>query len=92
LQAAAHARVEPLRADLQDDPADQVRVDTPPRHDFLTGGALDLLQELLRVRIRELDGGRQLGVDHAFVLAGETLELARDLLELPGPVLVDQDQ
>jgi hypothetical protein len=31
-------------------------------------------------------------VDDAFVLAGEALELARDLLELPGPVLVDQDQ
>lgn len=26
------------------------------------------------------------------MLAGEALELARDLLELPGPVLVDQDE
>ena len=31
-------------------------------------------------------------MDDALVLAGEALELARDLLELPGPVLVDQDQ
>jgi hypothetical protein len=77
---------------LQDDPADQVRIDAPRRHDLLAGGPLDLLQEFLRVRVRELDGCRQLRVDDAFVLAGEALELARDLLELPGPVLVDQDQ
>src|SRR3954454_15780206 len=89
---SAHARVEPVRSDLQDDPADQARVDASGRLHAPAGCALDLLQQLSGVLIRELDRGGQLGVHDPFVLGSQPLELARDLLELPGPVLVDQHE
>src|SRR3954467_7638197 len=89
---SAHARVESVRSDLQDDPADQARVDASGRLHAPAGCALDLLQQLSGVRIRELDRGGQLGVHDPFVLGRQPLELARDLLELPGPVLVDQHE
>src|SRR5919204_6387392 len=92
LQTAAHARVEPVGAHLEHDSADQFGVDAAARLDTAPRRALELLQELVRLVVGELDRGRQLRVHHALVLGDQALELAGDLLELAGASLVDQDE
>src|SRR5919197_2789022 len=92
LQTAAHARVEPVGAHLEHDSADQFGVDAAARLDAAPRRTLDLLQELVRLVVGELDRGRQLGVHHAFVLGDQPLELAGDLLELARTALVHQDE
>ena len=63
LEPPAHACVQAVRADVHDDAADQVRVDAARRLDLAARGLLDLLDQLPRIGIGELDGGRQLEVD-----------------------------
>src|SRR5215210_6947863 len=92
LQAAAHARVEAVGADLQDDAADQIGVDAATRLDLAARGLLDLVEQLARVVVRKLDRGREVGVDDPFVLGDQPLELARDLLELGRAALLDEHE
>src|SRR5690242_9505553 len=47
-EAAAHAGVDAHRADLEDEPADQVGVDGARRLDVAAGGLLDLAHDRLR--------------------------------------------
>src|SRR5947199_7663102 len=75
LEAAAHARVEPVRPDLDDDAADQVRVDLPGRLDLAPCRLLDLAEELARLGIGELDRGRELGAQDSLALGDQALEL-----------------
>src|SRR5436190_818268 len=94
LEPAAHARVEPVRADLEDDSADQARVDGARRLDLAAGRLLDLRQQALRLVVRKLDRGRQLCVDDSFVLCDQALELARDVVEdaRAAPVRQQEDE
>src|SRR5215210_2149650 len=92
LQAAAHARVETVRADLQHDPADQVGVDGASRLDRAAGRARDLAEQLLGLVVTELDRGRQLRMDDAFVLGDQALELLADLRQPVGAALVDEHE
>src|SRR5689334_6281517 len=92
LQAAADARVETVGTNLQDDAADQVGVDRARRLDLAAGRLLDLVEQLARLLVRELDRRRQLGVDDALVLGDQALELARDLLERARAALVGEQE
>src|SRR5215210_7516868 len=92
LEAAAHARVDAQRARLQDDAADQARVDRPRRLDGAAGRALDLVEDLSRLVVRQLVRCRELDAEPALQLCDEALELAVDLAELPGAVLLDRHQ
>ena len=60
VEAAAHAPVDPHRAGLEDEAADQVGVDLARRLDLPSGGLLDLADDLGRLLVRELDRGGQL--------------------------------
>src|SRR3954447_21259282 len=53
LEAAADAGVDPHRADLEDEAADQVGVDRARRLDLTAGGLLDLGDDLLRLGVGE---------------------------------------
>src|SRR6266700_7617708 len=64
-EAAAHARVDAHRAGLQDETADEIRIDAAGRFDLAAGGLLDLLDDLLRFLLRELERRRQLDVEAA---------------------------
>src|SRR6266540_2249694 len=92
LQPPAHARVQPMGADLEDDAPDQLRIDLPARLHLAARGLLDLPEELPRLLVGELDRGRQLGPEDALVLCDEALELARDLLEMRGAALVREQE
>src|SRR3954452_1747188 len=91
-EAAADARVEAQRSCLQDDAADQVRVDRARGVDGTAGRALDLPDDLPRLVIGQLEGRRQLDGEAAFLRGHQALELAVDLAQLPGAVLLDGQQ
>src|SRR5438105_14620440 len=52
-QSSAHARVDPVRARLQHDAADELRVDLARRFHLAAGGLLDLLDDRLRLLARQ---------------------------------------
>src|SRR5207237_506832 len=62
-EATADARVDAERPGLEDDAADQVRIDPSRRVDLAPARALDLLEDPLLLRGVELDGGRQLDLE-----------------------------
>src|SRR4051794_19846869 len=88
LQSAADARVDAQRARLQDDPADQLRVDASRRLDLASGGLLDLLDDRRGLVVRELQRRRQLDRQAPFLLRHQALELARDVLDLADAALL----
>src|SRR6266540_2635153 len=90
-EAAADARVDAHRAGLENDAADQVRVDRARRVDGAPGGALDLLDDLPRLVVRQLVGRRELDREPALELRDEALERAVDLAQLAGAVLLDRE-
>ena len=59
-QAAAHAGVQPHRSGLQDDPADQIRLDAARRLHLAARLPLDLGEDALEVRVGELVRRRHL--------------------------------
>ena len=81
-----------MRADLEDDSSDQARIDGARRLDLAAGRLLDLLEQVACLLVGELDRGRQLCVDDAFVLCDQALELARDVVEDAGAALVRQQE
>src|SRR5688500_6802393 len=91
LDPAADARVDAERARLEDDPADQRRVDPARRLDRPPRGLLDLAGDRVSFLVGELVRGRQLDVEAPLRLRDEQVELAVDLLDLPGaPLLGDE--
>src|SRR5438105_137099 len=92
VEAAAHARVETQRAGLEDEAADQVRVDALRRLDLAAGSLLDLVDDAARLLVGEFDGGGQLDVENAFCLSDEPVELARDLLDLAGAIFLGKQE
>src|SRR5215207_1601488 len=81
LEAAADARVHAQRAGREDDAPDQLRVDGARRLNGAPRGFLDLSDDVPSIGIRELEGGRQLDVEHLLLRGVERAELARDLLD-----------
>src|SRR5919204_4862901 len=90
LEAAAHARVQAERPRLDDETADERRVDPALGDDAAAGGLLDLLDDALGLLLRELDGGRQLELEHALPAGEQARPLLVHLLELADPVLVHE--
>src|SRR6059058_697849 len=78
-EAAADAGVEPQRASLEDDAADQVRVDAPRGVDGTAGRALDLADDLPRLVVGQLVRGRHLDGEAAFLGRHQAFELTVDL-------------
>src|SRR4249920_769618 len=74
-QSPAHARVHTERARLQDDPADQVRVDLLRRLDLAARRILDLLQDRLRLGVAQLARRRQLDGESPLLERHQPLEL-----------------
>jgi hypothetical protein len=70
---------------LQYEAADQIRVDPARGLDRTPRRLFDLLHDLPRVVVRELDRSRQVEVQPTLVDRDETVELARDLLDLADP-------
>src|SRR5439155_19680373 len=91
LQSAPDARVDAQRACLQDDPADQVRVDAPRRLDLASGGLLDLLDDRRGLLVRELHRRRQLDGQTPFRFPHHPLELALDVLDLADAALLGRE-
>src|SRR5215470_15363171 len=81
-QSPAHACVDAERARLQDDAAHQVGVDLLRRLDLAARRILDLLQDRLRLGVRQLTCGCQLDGEAPLLARHEALELLRDVLEL----------
>src|SRR5579885_3027342 len=80
LEPAAHARVEPHRSGLEDDPPDQVRVDPPRRAHLAAGRLLDPAENPLELHLQD-----------ALCRRHERLELGGDLAHLPSAALLDQE-
>src|SRR3954454_14366446 len=77
-EAAANAGVEAERAGLEDDAADQRRVDAARGVDGTAGGALDLADNLPRLVLGQLVGRRHLDGEAALLGGHQALELAVD--------------
>src|SRR5438876_595495 len=91
-QASAQARVDTVRAGLQHDAADQLRVDAAGRLDRSSSRLLDLADDVVRLLVRQLAGGGQLDRQPALLARHQPLELARDLLELARAALLGAQQ
>src|SRR5215210_7727071 len=81
-QAAANARVDAHRAGLQNDAADQLRIDVAGRVDRTAGRLLDLGDDLLRLVVRELVGRCQFHTQPTLLLRHQPFELALNLSDL----------
>src|SRR5215213_2962174 len=92
VEAAAHAAVEAVRADLEDDAADQRRVDRAGRVDRAAGGLLDRLHDRGGLVVGELVGGCQLQRHAAGFLGDERVELPVDVGKLGRPPLLREEQ
>src|SRR5581483_6043790 len=90
VEAAADARVDPERACLEDDAADQVGVDLARGLDGAARGPGDLLDDVARLLVGELLRSRQLDGDLALLAGDQPFELALDLLDLGDAALLGQ--
>src|SRR3954470_15905566 len=87
------AGVQPVRAGVEDDAADQFGVDAPRRLHLPPCRLFDLADDRVRFRVAQLPRGRQVDGQTPFVLRDQALELTRELLELAGAALVrDHEQ
>src|SRR5438309_112541 len=82
----------PSRARLQDDPADELRVDAARRVDLAACRLLDLAHDRICFRVGQVPGRDQLHVETALFACDQALELLRHLLELAGPVLLGNEK
>ena len=87
----AHASVRAVRSDLEDDPADQARVDGAGCLDRTAGGRLDRLHDRAGLIVRELVGGRELYREPVLGLRNERIEVGTDLRDLTGPSLLGDE-
>src|SRR6185503_11160143 len=90
VEPAAHTRVGPHGAGLDDDAADDVGVDRPRGDDAPARGLLDLLDDLGGLLVRELDGGRQLELEDALLACQQPSEFLVHLLDLGDPSLLGE--
>src|SRR5687767_854801 len=77
-----------MRPDPEDDPADQVSVDASRGLDRAAGRLLDLLDDRLRLGVRELVRSGELDREPVLRLRNERIELGADLGQLAGPALL----
>src|SRR3954447_239090 len=91
LEAAAHARVEAHRSRLQDDAADQLRVDAARGLDGTAGRLLDLLDDVCGLGVGQLVGGGELDGQHPLLGCHERLVLPRDLRKLGRAALLREN-
>src|SRR6266705_706100 len=90
-QSSADARIDPKRARLQDDAADEARIDLLRRLDLAACRVLDLLQDRLRLGVGQLARRGQLDGQPPLLARHQPLELLRDLLELRSAPLLGHD-
>src|SRR4029077_17233452 len=90
-QSSAHARVHPKRSRLQDDAADEARIDLLRRLDLAARRRLDLLQDRLRLGVGQLARRGQLDRQAPLLARHQPLELLRDVLELARAPLLRHD-
>src|SRR5919109_1768838 len=90
-EPAADAPVQPHRACLEDEAADEVGVDPAARLDSPAGRLLDLLHDLVRFLVRELDRGRELELEYALLARQEALPFTADVADLRDAALLDED-
>src|SRR5918996_1317985 len=88
LEAAADAAVGAERADLQDDAADQRRVDRARGLNCAARGLLDRLHDRAGVLLGELVRGRELNGEPVLRAIHERLQLGLDLRKLAGAALL----
>ena len=81
-EAAADARVKPQRAGLEDDPADQIRVDLAGGLHLAARCGFDLAEDPVEFIVRQLGCRRQLDVEDALRLRDERVQLVGDLGQL----------
>ena len=91
IETAADAGVEAHRACLQDETADQLRIDAPRRLHLAARLLLDVGDDAVEVGVGERLGRGELDVEHAGLGADERLELGRDLADLGGAALLDDE-
>ncbi len=91
LEPAAHARVDATRADLEDEPPDQVWIDGGGRLDRAAWGPLDLGDDLAQLGLREVDRGRELDAQAALLARHQPLELGMDRGRLPRAALLGDE-
>src|SRR4051794_8529678 len=92
VEAAAHAGVETQRADLEDEAADQARVDAAPRVDRPAERAGDALDEAVRLLVGELHRRGEVELEPALRLGDERLELPGDLFDLADAPLLHEEE
>src|SRR6266568_5022729 len=90
-ESSAHARVGAIRARLQHDAADDLRVDRAGRLDLAACGLLDLGDDRLRFVVFQLARSGQLDRQPALLPRHQALELGRNVLELSGPPLLGHE-
>src|SRR5215475_6240451 len=90
-QSSADARVDAQRAGLEDDAADEGRIDLPGRLDLASGRVLDLLQDRVRLGVAQLARRRELHGQAPLLARHQPLELLRDVLELARAALLRDD-
>src|SRR4249919_252789 len=91
LEPSANASVGAVRPDLEDDAADEARVDAARGFHRAAGGLLDRSHDRLRVLVRELVRGRELDREAVLRSRDERIKLLADLLELTGPSLLGRE-
>src|SRR5689334_12068712 len=87
-KSPADARVDAQRARLQDDPANQARIDLLRRLDLAASRVLDLLQDRRRLGVAQLARRRHLDRQAPLLARHQPLELLRDLFDLPRAALL----
>ena len=73
---------------MQDEAADQIRVDVARGVDLAAGRLLDLLQDAFRLVLRKLVGGGELDLEPALLGCQQAIELADDVVDLADPSLL----
>jgi hypothetical protein len=77
---------------LQHDPADEIGVDAARRFDLAACRLLDLRDDRIRLVVAQLARGGELDREPTLLARDEPLELPRDVLDLPCPALLGDEQ
>src|SRR5687767_12072969 len=91
LEPPADAAVGTMRPDLQDDPADELRVHRAGRFDRAAGRLLDRPNDRRRLLVGQRVGRRQLDREAILGLRNERVELGADLRQLAGATLLGDE-
>src|SRR6476619_8157238 len=91
LEAPANASVCAVRSDLQDDPADEIRVDGASRLHRAARGFLDRLHDRLRLVVAELIRRRELHGQTVLRMRDEGVKFLAELRNLARPALLRRE-